>query len=681
MDSVAASTSKTVTTRLDGQSLNVAAETLNQLRELVPSAFSEGKLDFDKLRQVLGEDIYVIDERYGLNWPGKADAYKEIQRQTTATLVPALERSVDWDSTGNVFIEGENLEVLRVLQRAYFGKVKMIYIDPPYNTGSDSFVYPDDYTERRDEFLRRSGATDEHGYLNKQDLWRANTKESGQYHSAWLGMMLPRLFLSRNLLRSDGVIFVSIDDNEVSNLRLLLDEVFGPENFVGQLVWQRSKKGDAKMVAVVHEYVLCYARDKNATLAAGIWRKKKAGADEVLAKYSQLKKALAGDHGKIREAMQAWYKSLAETDPRKAHKHYNWSDDRGLYFADNFAGPDDGRDSRPRHDIFHPDTKQPCKKPSTGWRWDQTKTDWALAQVPMRIHFGPDENTIPNRKSYLEEISSEPFSSVFYRDGRSATLEVEGLVGKGVFPFPKNTEVLTELIELVTKEGDLVLDYFAGSGSTGHAVMQLNTEGGNRRFLLVQMQELVAEDSAAYRADYRTIADITQARLKNAATKYKTAAAGKLALSGPASHDVGFRTYQLEYSNFKPWQAEVEGGKEGILAQLSLFQEPLHDSGPEAKGAMLTELLLKAGYPLNTPVSIREIGGLSVQVVAGSSPDGGALWLALNGLNAEIMAAAGAEKAARVVVPGDVFDETKADQEISNARLTLEEAGVNLQLI
>ncbi|HEX8428251.1 site-specific DNA-methyltransferase [Hymenobacter sp.] len=670
---------------MEGTSLDITTANIAQLQQVFPDVVSEGKIDFQRLRAALeAADALTATgpEHYELRWAGKDAARREVQRQTTATLLPDPARSVDFDTTSNVFIEGENLEVLRVLQRGYFGKVKMIYIDPPYNTGNDSFVYPDDYSERREDYEKRTGQRDENGFLNKQDLWKKNTRESGQYHSAWLSMMWPRLYLSRNLLREDGVIFVSIDDNEVHNLRLLMNEVFGEENFVGQIVWQRSKKGDAKLIASVHEYILCYTRDKLATLAKGIWRQKKKGAEAVLAKYAEFRKLLANEHAQVREAMQAWFRGLSDGDARKAHKHYNWSDDRGLYFAADFAGPDDGRTSRPQHDIFHPVTKASCKKPSTGWRWDATKTDWALAQQPARIHFGPDENTIPNRKSYLEEISSEPYASVFYRDGRSATLEVEGLVGKGVFPFPKNTDVLAELIELVTGPNDLVLDFFAGSGSTAQAVMNLNEQdGGHRQFIAVQMPEPIELNTEAYKAGYRTITDITHARLLRVGEKLRTARAGKLALNGDHVPDTGFRTYRLDYSNFRAWRPEVATAPD-MLAQLELFQEPLHTYGPTGTGeAMLTELLLKMTggpdlLPLSAPVTRREIAGLPVHDVAN-----GLAWLALAGINPGVVAAAVAARPRRLVVPGRCFGPENPDEQVSNARLQLADADITLQLI
>ncbi len=247
---------------MDGQSLDVTAEKIAQLRAIFPEVFSENKIDFARLKAILGESVVFPNEHYELNWAGKAEARKEIQKQTTATLIPDKGNSVDFDAAGNIFIEGENLEVLRVLQKSYFGKVKMIYIDPPYNTGNDSFVYPDDYAERQADYNKHTGITNGDGDLNGQDLWRKNTRENGQFHSVWLSMMYPRLYLARNLLREDGLIFVSIDDNEQTNLKQLMDEIFGEENFVAVFPWRkRTAKSDVPFgVSQDYEWILSYTR-------------------------------------------------------------------------------------------------------------------------------------------------------------------------------------------------------------------------------------------------------------------------------------------------------------------------------------------------------------------------------------------------------------------------------------
>lgn len=247
---------------MDGMSLDIQQTQLEKLRALFPEVVSEGKVDWERLKATLGEDIAFSDERYVLNWAGKGDSYREIQRKTTATLVPDREESVNFEDTGHVFIEGENLEVLKVLQKSYYGKVKMIYIDPPYNTGNDHFIYPDRFSESREEYLKRTGGKDEDGYLTREGMFRKNSQDNGHYHSNWLSMMYPRLFLARNLLRDDGVIFISIDDNEVHNLRLLMNEIFGEENFLAEFVWKRraSSALAEKLVSADHEYVLAYQK-------------------------------------------------------------------------------------------------------------------------------------------------------------------------------------------------------------------------------------------------------------------------------------------------------------------------------------------------------------------------------------------------------------------------------------
>ena len=585
---------------------NLPQDNIARIRALFPGCVTEARsedgsvklvVDFDQLRQELSESLVEgPQERYRLDWPGKREALLTANAPIAKTLRPCRGESVDFDTTKNLFIEGDNLDALKLLQEPYLGKVKMIYIDPPYNTGKD-FIYEDDFSDSVDNYLRQSNQTDVEG-----GRLIANTEANGRFHSDWLSMIYPRLKLARNLLREDGAIFISIDDNESDNLRKVCGEVFGEENFVGQIVWQRSKKGDSKLIAKVHEYVLCYVRDKTAVLTKGPWRRPKEGADEVLAKYNEMKVTLGGDHESIRAAMMAWYKQLPSGDPRKAHKHYNWSDDRGLYFAADFAGPDDGRESRPRHDILHPVTRKPCKKPSTGWRWDEEKTKWALAQVPPRIHFGPDETTIPTRKSYLFEIDSEPFSSVFYRDGRSATLEVEELVGKGWFQFPKNTDVLAELIELATGPEDVVLDFFAGSGSTGHAIMKVNAaHGSKRRYVLVQLPEPTG------RAGYETIAEITRQRLRQAGKKV----ASDL-ITGHV--DTGFRALRIDVSNM----ADVYYAPDVLdKANIELFVDNIRPD--RTAEDLLFQVMLDWGVDLALPIAKQTIQDKEVFFVDGDA--------------------------------------------------------------
>lgn len=422
-----------------------------------------------------------------LNWIGK-EAVEHHHKEVPYRLVHcdgAL--SAGDPDAGNLLVQGDNLEALKALTPYYAGEVKCIYIDPPYNTGNEGWVYNDNVASP--EIKAWLGAV-----VGKEadDLSR---------HDKWLCMMYPRLNLLKDFLKPEGAIAVSIDENEISSLLMLMDEIFGRQNRVGTIVWQKGKKGDAKLLPTVHEYIVIYARNKALLAEREVkWRRRKAGADDVLAHYQTIREALYPDHDAIRAEMMKWYRSLAKDDPRKSHKHYNWSDDRGLYFPDNFAGPDDGRESRPRYDILHPKTQKPCKMPSTGWRWEEDTTKLALAEVPPRIHFGKTHATIPCRKSYLFEIDKEPLQSVFYKDGRAATLQVEGLLGAGAFQFPKDVDVLVDLLSVLTEDGDLILDSFAGSGSTGHAIFKMNAMGKQkRRFILVEMDENTASHKTAKR--------------------------------------------------------------------------------------------------------------------------------------------------------------------------------------
>ncbi len=414
-----------------------------------------------------------------LDWIGKPAVINHHREVPYRLLHCDSELSVGDPDSGNLLVQGDNLLALKALLPYYAGKVKCIYIDPPYNTGEEKWVYNDNVNSP--EIRKWLG---EVVGKEAEDLSR---------HDKWLCMMYPRLALLKDFITEDGVIFVSIDDVEYPRLEVILEEIFGPQNRIATLVWQKGKKGDAKLISVNHEYVIVFARNKGRLKELGTrWRRRKAGVDEVLEYYQSLRSSYGDEHSEIRIQMMAWYRGMKKDDPRKAHKHYNWSDARGLYFAADFAGPDDGRESRPRYDIYHPTTGKTCAKPSTGWRWDEETTKKALAEDPPRVHFGKDETTIPNRKSYLFEIDCEPQQSVFYKDGRAATLEVEGLLGTGAFAFPKDSEILAELVGLVVGKDDIVLDSFAGTGTTGHAVLRLNKlHSLHTRFILVEMDESV----------------------------------------------------------------------------------------------------------------------------------------------------------------------------------------------
>jgi len=592
--------------KLDMQSPNWVNENSKFIAERFPNCVTETaegfKVDFDLLKQELSADVVEGNkERYRLEWPGKKEAIVTANLPTTKTLRPVREDSVDFDNTENLYIEGDNLEVLKLLQESYLGKIKMIYIDPPYNTGKD-FVYKDNFKKDTDEELLESGQKDEY---NQRLV--ANPETAGRYHSDWLNMMYSRLKLARNLLSDSGVIFISIDDNEVHNLRKICDEVFDENNNAGQIIWQKSKKGDSKLIAKTHEYLLVYVKNKDAVIENGPWRRKKDGVDEVLEYYGQLRKKHANDHDKIMEDMAVWYNKLKSDDPRKDHKHYRNSDDRGLYFAADFAGPNDGRDSRPRYDILHPVTKKSCKKPSTGWRWDEKRTIDALQQDPPLIHFGKDETTIPCRKSYLKNTALEPFSSVFYKDGRSASKSVDKLFGKKVFDFPKDTEILQGFIELVVPDESVVMDFFSGSGSFAHAVLKLNSQDSVKRsFIQIQLPEKTDERSDAFKAGYKNICEIGKERIRRAGKEIKEETGADI--------DYGFRVYRLDESNmqdvyYKPHEYDQ--------SKMELFSDNVKSD--RTADDLLAQVMIDWGLPLSLKIEQAQVNGKQVFKVAGNS--------------------------------------------------------------
>ncbi len=421
-----------------------------------------------------------------LEWIGKAAVVNHHRDVPFRLLKENKALTVGGSNSGNVLVQGDNLIALKALLPYYAGKVKCIYIDPPYNTGNEKWAYNDNVNSLE----------------IKEWLGKVVGKEGDDLsrHDKWLCMMYPRLRLLKEFLQQDGVILISIDDNELASLKLLIAELFGEGNVLATLVWEKGKKGDSKFFSVTHEYIVVVAKNKSTLVKNDIkWRKRKEGIEKALDYYQSLRNQ-GLDHETIHKEMMKWYRSLPKGDPSKNHKHYKWSDDRGLYFAADFSGPDDGRDSRPRYDILHPVTGKPCRIPSTGWRWDPETTIQALNENPQRIHFGKDEKTIPCRKSYLFEIDEEPFTSVFYKDGRAATIAVENILGPGAFPFPKDVDVLVDLIGMICEKGDIILDSFAGSGTTAEVVLRLNhSDSGKRKFVLIELERDICREKTKKR--------------------------------------------------------------------------------------------------------------------------------------------------------------------------------------
>ncbi|MCQ2270071.1 MAG: DUF559 domain-containing protein [Bacteroidales bacterium] len=469
---------------MDGYSQTPLKERLEALRSLIPEAFTEGKIDWEKLKAALGEEVNFSNERYVLNWAGKSDAFRIMQQPSAATLVSCKEESVDFDNTENIFIEGENMEVLKVLQKSYFGKVKMIYIDPPYNTGNDSFIYPDKFSETKEEYQKRVGDKDADGYMMRDGMFQKNSRENGQYHSNWLNMMMTRLYLAKSLLRDDGVIFVSIDDNEVHNLRLLMNEIFGEENFVASIVWQKkyAATNDSKGFSTTHDYIVVYQKSElfNRNL-------------------------------------------LPRTEEQNLPYKNDDNDGKGLWRSDNLLVKSFSESGV--YPIINPNTGKEYYPPK-GSCWRASKETMETWLSENRIFFGKDGKGAPQLKRYLNEVQQGrvpitwwTFDEVGHND--EANKELSAIFeSKTPFDTPKPTRLIKQALLIGSDKDSIILDFFAGSGTTAHAVMQLNKEdGGHRKFICVQLPEPCDEKSEAYKAGYNTIAEIAKERIRRAGAK------------------------------------------------------------------------------------------------------------------------------------------------------------------
>ena len=657
---------------MDGKSLNLTQELLEQLQAIIPQAFSEGKLDTTALKTLLGEEAFVQGERYGLSWAGKSDAYKVLQQQTTTTLIPEPEQSVDWDNAQHVFIEGENLEVLKLLQKSYFGQVKMIYIDPPYNTGSDSFIYPDKFSETKEEYLQRIGDKNDEGYMLRQGAFRPNRKESGQYHSNWLNMMLPRLFLAWNLLRDDGVIVVHIDEHEYSNLEKILEELFGEENFLGTIVWdKRNPKGDAKGISYQHEYIIFYAKNKDIFSDKCSFVRPKTNAERMLKKVEALIKK-NGLTEETRREYKNWIKT--QVDLSGGERAYSLIDDNGdIYQPVSMAWPN--KQLAPDDyliPLIHPVSKKPCPMPARGWRNPSSTMNELLAK--NLIIFGDDEKTQPRRKYLLKENLDENIPSLLYFGGSDdALLDEFGLS----FDNPKVVNVSKQLIYPIVQKSEIIVDFFAGSGTTAQAVMELNEEdGGNRRYICVQLPEKTEEGKEAAQAGYATIADITAARIKKVIEKIQLARPKENAGGGGADYRLGFRKFTLAPSNFKLWRGDVIESEEELLRQMRLFATPQRATATTPD--MAWELLLKSGLSLTDKVTVIELAdGLKVYHTADKS-----LALVLDGFNAAVQAAVLKLKPKQLILLDSVFaGQPNGDSLKTNAQLTFEDQGIAFKTV
>lgn len=537
---------------LKGKSMDLTEDNLNKLKELFPEVFEEGKIDFDKLRLLLGDNVEDKEERYEFTWHGKNNAIRIAQTPSTGTLRPDKESSKNWDDTENLYIEGDNLEVLKLLQKSYFGKVKMIYIDPPYNTGKD-FVYHDDFRDNISNYKEITNQTT-----------RANPETNGRYHTDWLNMMYPRLKLARNLLTADGVIFISIDDIEIENLKKICNDIFGENNFIANIIWERaySPVNLKKHFSENHDFILCYSKNIDLCRCNGLKRD-----GEIDFRYKNL-----------------------DNDPRGKWKS-----------SDLSVGPEI---KEKVYEITTPSGRKVM--PPKGYCWRLSKERFKEYVAENRIWFGADGNNVPSIKRFLSEVKDTvtPMTIWKYTDvghSQSATQNLKNLFdNRAYFDYPKPIGLIKRMIELYSNEESIILDFFSGSSTTAHSIMQLNTEDeGNRKFIMVQLPELTDEKSEAYKAGYKNICEIGKERIRRAGDKIVSENKDK---EGIENLDIGFKVFKLDSSNLKSWDSSIDNLEQNLLDMESNLKKDRTNED------LLYEILLKSGVELTAKIEEIKVG-------------------------------------------------------------------------
>ena len=610
----------------NAHSADLLQANIARLQALFPDAFTEGRIDFEVLKSLLGAEVDEREEKYGLNWHGKRRARQLALTPSTGTLRPCPEESVDWGTTQNLMIEGDNLEVLKLLQKSYAGKVKLIYIDPPYNTGKD-FVYPDNFQDSIKNYLELTGQVEGGQRIS------SNTEASGRFHTDWLNMIYPRVKLARTLLSNDGVLLVSIDDHEVANMRKILDEVLGEENFLSCLTWEKSRKNDAKFFSNGHENVLVYARDQPYLRELKtLWREEKPGAREIWDQYVSLRTKHGEKDAAIEAELQGWYSELPKGHPSKKWSRYKRVDKYGPWRDDNISWPGGGG---PTYDVPHPTTGIPCKVPERGWIFA------SYAEMQRRISLGvvefrEDHTEPPFRKSHIrpvqfelveiepvdasdhedeveedEELATQVRGSYFYKQSQVSVKYLRELFGGKVFDNPKDVQEIARLVRYATSDDPeaLVLDFFAGSGTTGEAVMRLNAEdGGKRRFILVQLPEMLDPSKKDQKAAAKYCDNISRPRAISELTRQRLRLAAKRVASEGAKLgcDFGFRSFELDTSNIRAWNPNPDD------LQTTVEEHTEHLLAHRDEQDVLYELLLKLGLELAVPIETRQIAGKTV---------------------------------------------------------------------
>tara|TARA_R110000796_G_scaffold88164_6_gene189830 strand:- start:27825 stop:29801 length:1977 start_codon:yes stop_codon:yes gene_type:complete len=576
---------------LDGASMAISEQRKQELKQLFPGVFTETRndagelvetIDFERLKAELGQFSEIYDnrrERYGMDWPGKRDSLRLIQQPSHATLKPCREESVDFDSTENLFIEGDNLEVLKLLQKSYYGQVKMIYIDPPYNTGKE-FIYPDNFSESLDTYLQYAGLKDSQGRT-----FSTNTANEGRFHTKWLNMMFPRLYLARNLLREDGVIFISIDDNEVENLRRMCDEIFGGENFIANIVWQKkqSPQNDATNLSTMHDHVLVYARQ---------------------ARLSETD-------------MKGWKRNLLPRSEEQEARYKNPDqDERGEWTSSDLTC-NKTADQRPNlyYAIKNPKTGEMIFPSKTRvWGYERELMESFIAD--RRVYWGNDGSGTPRLKKFRSEVDEGVVPSTWWSrskagDNQEGKREIRALFPEGdVFDTPKPTKLIDYMLQIACppNEDCLVLDFFAGSSSTAHAVLKRNLSvNGRLNFISIQLPEPIDPGSSAHRLGFKNISEISQERIRRAIKELEKKAESGKETSG-STKDLGFKVLKLNQSNFKPWRAPDKSISDTeLLQQMELSVD--HVDPNASQEDLLYELLLKAGVKPTEKIDVISLAG------------------------------------------------------------------------
>lgn len=560
--------------KLEGTTMNIHQENIKKLKQIFPEIVIENKIDFEALQELLGEEIEKSQERYSFNWHGKSNARRIAQEQSTGTLLPSKEDSKSWDDTDNLYIEGDNLEVLKLLQKSYHNKVKMIYIDPPYNTGKD-FVYKDNFKDNLKNYLEITGQIGEEG----QKL-STNSDNSGRYHSDWLNMMYPRLKLARNLLRDDGVIFISIDDNEVTNLKKLCDEIFGEENFLGNIIPILNPRGSqsSKYLAENHEYILIYRKSEKSELNGF-----------ELTKEQKLEYAKNDKNGYYREI-----------GLRKRGADSRREDSPTMFFPIYYS-----KTTGDISLIYRAGYIEILPKLSNGndgrWRWGKEKILKFKDQLLVRTVKRKDKLEFDIfQKDYLTKEKKRKAMSVWLDkelNNEFATEMIKTLFNdKNIFDYTKSSFLLLKLLKISTTiNNDIILDFFSGSATTAHAIMQLNAEdGGNRKYIMVQLPEPTPENSEAAKAGYKNICEIGKERIRRAGEKIK--ADETLPLENREKLDTGFKVFKLDTSNIKEWDPETQDLKQSLFDFIDNIKKD------RTSLDVLYEILLKYGLNLNVPI-------------------------------------------------------------------------------